>query len=78
MTATKLLSAAVMGTALTVAGLLVVAQEPGTADDLGVMSIQLKEIVKPHVHVQAHTQAEARTIAEHQYTSYKAMSAQRA
>ena len=28
------------------------------------------------VHVQAHTQAEARTIAEHQYPGYKAMSAQ--
>jgi len=30
------------------------------------------------VPVQAHTQAEARTIAERQYPGYKAMSAQRA
>ena len=78
MTATKLLSAAVIGAALTVAGLPVVAQEQVTAVELGVMSVQLKDIVKPQVHVQPHTQAEARTIAEHQYPGYKGMSAQRA
>ena len=57
MTATKLLNAAVMGAALTVAGLPAVAQEQGTADDLGVMSVSLKDIVKPQVGVQAQTQA---------------------
>ena len=41
-----------MGTALTVASLPVFAQEQGTAAELGVMSIQLKDIIKTQVGVQ--------------------------
>ncbi len=34
-----------------------IAQEDGSADDLGVMSISLKDVVKPQVGFQSQTQA---------------------
>ena len=56
------LSLAALGTtALSIAALPAVSAEPavaqGSAEDLGVMSIQLKEIVKPQVGIQGQTQA---------------------
>jgi hypothetical protein len=57
------LSLAALGTAaLSIASLPAVSAKPaqvaqGTASDLGVMSIQLKDIIKPQVGIQAQTQA---------------------
>ena len=57
------LSVAAIGTAaLSIASLPAVSARPaqvaqGTASDLGVMSIQLKDIVKPQVGIQGQTQA---------------------
>ena len=57
------LSLAALGTAaLSIASLPAVSAKPaqvaqGSASDLGVMSIQLKDIVKPQVGIQAQTQA---------------------
>ena len=46
-----------MASAISVAALPAIAQEDGGADDLGVMSISLKDIVKPQVGIQGQTQA---------------------
>lgn len=41
-----------MGAAVAVAGMPAVAQEQGTAGELGVMSIQFTDIIKPQVGIQ--------------------------
>ena len=53
----RTLSAGLMASALAVATLPAQADGHGSASDLGVMSIQLKDIVKPQVGIQGQTQA---------------------
>ena len=43
------LSLGLLASAIPIASLPVVAQEDGSAEDLGVMSISLKDVVKPQV-----------------------------
>ena len=53
----RCLSLGLLASAISVASLPAIAQEDGSADDLGVMSISLKDIVKPQVGIQGQTQA---------------------
>ena len=53
----RCLSLGLLASAISVAAFPAIAQEDGSADDLGVMSISLKDVVKPQVGFQSQTQA---------------------
>ena len=58
------LSLGLLASAISVASLPAIAQEDGSADDLGVMSISLKDVVKPTLGFQGALQVQAHRIKQ--------------